>query len=73
MYIFKKFSNNNIGVKKMKKENKDKQVIKCSVHDCKHCDCECDNCKLEGICVCNCGDTANTQEGTMCSSYENKE
>ncbi len=57
----------------MKKENKDKQVIKCSVHDCKHCDCECDSCKLEGICVCNCGDTANTQEGTMCSSYENKE
>ena len=73
MYILKKFSNNNIGVKKMKKENKDKQVIKCSVHDCKHCNCECDSCKLGGICVCNCGDTANTQEGTMCSSYENKE
>lgn len=57
----------------MKKENKDKQVIKCSVHDCKHCDCECDSCRLEGICVCNCGDNDNTQEGTMCSSYENKE
>jgi len=57
---------------KKEKENKDNQQIQCSVHDCKHCDCECDCCKLESIKVCNCrGD--GDKENTMCSSYDKDE
>lgn len=51
----------------MKKEQK----IDCSVHDCKHCNCDKDVCKLENIKVCNCkGD--GQKETTMCDSYKEK-
>lgn len=50
---------------------KDIQKIECSVHDCKHCDCECDMCKLERIKVCNCHGDGN-KETTMCNSYKEK-
>ncbi len=52
---------------KMKKE----QTINCSVYDCKHCDCECDMCKLKKVKICNChGD--GEKETTMCDSYKEK-
>lgn len=51
----------------MKKE----QTINCSVYDCKHCDCECDMCKLKKVKICNChGD--GEKETTMCDSYKEK-
>lgn len=49
----------------------EKQEIKCRVYDCKHCNCDCDMCKLECIEVCNCKDTE-TKDATMCDSYEKK-
>lgn len=48
-----------------------KQEIKCSVHDCKHCNCDCDKCKLNDIKVCNCHGDGKV-ENTMCSSYQKK-
>ena len=53
----------------MKKEENKKQQIACSVHDCRHCDCEDDCCKLESIRVCNC-DGDGEKEYTMCDSYD---
>lgn len=47
----------------------EKQKINCDVHDCKHCDCDCDECTLKKIKVCNCNDSKNKQS-TMCNSYE---
>ncbi len=49
----------------------EKQKINCDVHDCKHCDCDCDECTLKKIKVCNCNDSKNKQS-TMCNSYECK-
>lgn len=50
---------------------KNEQTIKCSVHDCKHCDCDEDMCNLDKIKVCNCrGD--GDKETTMCDSYKEK-
>ncbi len=51
----------------MKKE----QSIGCSVHDCKHCDCDNDKCKLKEIKVCNCGCEA-CKENTICDSYQKR-
>jgi len=50
---------------------KEKQTIKCLVHDCKYCDLNNNLCNLEKIKVCNCSDDKN-KEATMCNSYENK-
>ena len=56
----------------MKKEKKDNKQIECSVHDCKHCDCDVDCCTLESIKVCNChGD--GDKETTMCDSYDKED
>ena len=49
-----------------------KQKINCLVYDCKHCDCDCDLCKLDKIDVCNCADSE-SKEATMCDSYEKEE
>ena len=49
----------------------EKQKINCDVHDCKHCDCDCDECTLKKIKVCNCNDNLDKQS-TMCNSYECK-
>lgn len=51
--------------------NKNNQTIDCSVHDCTHCDCNCDKCKLNSIKVCNCG-CDEIKEDTMCSSYKKR-
>ena len=54
-------------------ENMEKvQTIKCDVHDCKHCNCECDECKLKCIKGCNCNGCGE-KENTMCDSYEEKD
>lgn len=45
--------------------------IDCNVHDCKHCNCDCNKCKLECIKVCNCG-IGESKENTMCSSFKKK-
>lgn len=50
---------------------KKEQTIECSVHDCKFCDCECDECSLKCIKVCNCGCNFE-KEDTMCASYKKK-
>lgn len=53
-------------------EREKSQKIDCTVHDCKHCDCRCDKCQLNGIKVCNChGD--GEKETTMCDSYKKRE
>lgn len=44
-----------------------KQLIKCDVHSCEHCDCGCDECNLKKIKVCNKDDVA------KCDSYEKKD
>jgi len=44
-----------------------KQLIKCDVHSCEHCDCECDCCSLKKIKVCDCKDEA------KCGNYEKKD
>lgn len=49
----------------------EEQTIACSVHDCKHCDCSCDKCRLKEIKVCNCNGDGN-KETTMCNSYNKK-
>ena len=49
---------------------KNEKII-CSVHDCKNCDCECNECKLKKIEVCHCDDCG-TKESTMCDSYDKK-
>lgn len=46
-----------------------KQGIKCSVHDCTHCNCEKDVCKLKEIKVCSCSNEEK-KEATMCDSYK---
>lgn len=46
----------------------EKQKIKCTVHDCKHCNCDHDCCKLEEIKVCDCS-PEKKKEATMCDSY----
>ena len=48
-----------------------KQKIECDVHDCKHCDCDCDECTLKSIKVCNCHGCG-VKENTMCDSYKEK-
>jgi hypothetical protein len=48
-----------------------KQEINCNVHDCKHCNCSCDKCKLDEIKVCSCGDD-DCKENTICNNYEKK-
>lgn len=48
-----------------------KQKIECDVHDCKHCDCDCDECTLKSIKVCNCHGCGE-KETTMCDSYKEK-
>ena len=51
--------------------NKNDQKIGCSVHDCKHCNCECNECQLKDIEVCNC-DGDGDKKNTMCASYKKK-
>ena len=47
------------------------QKINCNVHDCKHCNCDKDECSLIKIKVCNCNDNCD-KESTMCNSYDKK-
>lgn len=47
------------------------QKINCSVHDCKYCECGCNECTLEQIKVCNC-DHTKEKEATMCNSYKKR-
>ena len=47
------------------------QKIACTVHDCKHCNCDEDCCLLKEIKVCNCKDTSD-KEATMCDSYNKR-
>lgn len=47
------------------------QTIKCSVEDCKHCDCEKQVCELKKIKIANC-DGCGCKETTMCDSYKQK-
>lgn len=47
------------------------QKIDCTVHDCTHCNCEKNVCKLNSIKVCNC-DGDGKKETTMCNSYKEK-
>lgn len=48
-----------------------KQEIKCDVHDCEHCNCDQDVCKLNEIKICN-HDGCGCKETTMCDSYKEK-
>lgn len=41
--------------------------IKCDVHECKYCDCKCNNCTLKEIKVCP------HHEGAICDSYKKKD
>lgn len=50
---------------------KDKQIIKCDVYDCKHCDLEMACCSLKEIKVSNCSNNKD-KEATMCVSYDTK-
>lgn len=50
----------------------EKQQINCTVHDCKHCNYEKDQCKLEQIKVCNCMNEKE-KEATMCDNYKKRE
>lgn len=54
-------------------EKNSNNIIKCNVHECEHCNCECDICKLEkiNICTCNCKN-CDCKEETMCASFKNK-
>lgn len=48
-------------------------TIKCNVHECEHCNCECDLCNLEkiNVCTCNCKN-CDCKEETMCASFKKK-
>ena len=48
---------------------KDKQSIKCDVHNCRYCDLENNFCSLKEIKVSNCSNNKE-KEATMCASYE---
>lgn len=48
---------------------KDKQIIKCDVYNCSHCDIENRYCNLKEIKVSNCNN-AKEKESTMCESYD---
>lgn len=48
-----------------------KQVIECSVYNCKYCDCSCDLCNLKKIKVANCN-TKESKQSTMCDSFKQK-
>lgn len=52
---------------------KKKQMIKCDVHTCKHCDCKSDVCNLEEIKVENQLNDATNKDETICSSYKQNE
>ena len=45
------------------------QKIKCDVHDCKHCNCDKDECQLSKIKVCS-SSPEEAKEATMCDSYK---
>ena len=60
--------NNNTGGFIMEKN---KQIIKCNVYDCKFCDVDNIACNLKEIKVCNCNHN-NDKESTMCNSYKSK-
>lgn len=49
----------------------DNQTINCSVHSCKHCNCDSDMCDLNAIKICDCNEK-NEKEGTMCDSYKER-
>lgn len=51
---------------------KEKQLIKCNVYDCKHCNCNDECCSLNEIKVCNC-DNCKEKESTMCDSYDKRD
>ena len=44
---------------------KKKQTIKCDVHTCEHCNCDCNMCNLEEIEVKN-----QNKDETICSNYK---
>ncbi len=67
------FLNSVQDIKGDKMEKEHEQLIDCTVHDCKHCNCEENKCKLRGIQVCNCGNEQGEKETTMCDSYDKKE
>ena len=47
----------------------EKQTIKCTVHDCKHCNCDKEECKLDEIKVCHCNPDKE-KKATMCDNYK---
>lgn len=49
----------------------EKQVINCSVYDCKHCNVDDKKCELKEIRVANCS-SENDKEATMCDSYKKR-
>lgn len=52
-------------------EKAENQTINCTVHDCRHCDCEKNCCELKEIKVCNCNNSEQ-KEATMCDNYQKK-
>lgn len=51
--------------------SKDKQIINCTVYDCKHCNCDDNICNLKAIKVC-CSSSDEDKESTMCDSYKRR-
>lgn len=49
---------------------KKKQTIKCDVHTCEYCNCDCDMCDLEEIKVKNQKNEAQNKDETICSNYK---
>ena len=49
---------------------KKKQTIKCDVHTCEYCNCDCDMCNLEEIKVKNQKNEAQNKDETICSNYK---
>ncbi|MEG2311707.1 MAG: DUF1540 domain-containing protein [Bacilli bacterium] len=52
-------------------KNSENKNIKCTVHDCEHCECGNDECCLKQIKICNC-DIVNQKESTMCNNYKKR-
>ena len=50
---------------------KSSQLIKCTVYDCLHCNCDKDVCLLREVEIINCHGTGD-EETTMCHSYDKK-
>lgn len=47
-----------------------KQTIKCDVHTCEHCNCDCNMCNLKEIEIQNQKNEATDKDETICSNYK---